>query len=108
MPLFHSSLERAVGTAEAMEARGFGAGNRTRWQRRRWAHADGLAIAMAVFTLALASILSMFLDGAPTYYPEVEVGMTAVTMMATVALAMLVAVPGSFPGRSAEGGGTAD
>ena len=50
MPLFHSSLERAVGTAEAMEARGFGSSQRTVWRRQGWRGNDHLALSASVAT----------------------------------------------------------
>jgi energy-coupling factor transport system permease protein len=105
MPLFHNSLERAVGTAEAMEARGFGGHGRTRWRRRGWILADGVAIGMAIGILVLTAALSLFSDGAPTYYPRVELETGAVTLVAAVAMALMVAAPGATPDRDADGGG---
>lgn len=47
------SLERAVDVAASMEARGYGAGKRTRWvRRRRWALADTASLAAALTVLA--------------------------------------------------------
>ncbi len=55
-PLVAGSLERASSLAEAMEARGFGAGLPTRAPRPPWARADRLALA-AVPVIVLGAAL---------------------------------------------------
>jgi energy-coupling factor transport system permease protein len=101
MPLFHSSLERAVGTSEAMEARGFGSEGRTRWRRRGWRAADGGAVALAVGVLVLTALVSVLGDGVPNYYPTIDLEAGPWTVVAATLLLLLVMAPGL--GR---GGGT--
>lgn len=56
MPLLETSLDRAARLAEAMEARGFGAGPRTRWRPVRLGRRDAARACMAVLpALALAA-----------------------------------------------------
>ena len=55
-PLVAGSLERALGLAESMEARGFGRPGRTRRLRRPWTLLDRAAVAGAV-ALAVAGAL---------------------------------------------------
>lgn len=102
MPLFHSSLERAVGTAEAMEARGFGSTGRTRWVRREWGAGDGLSLASAVGIIVLSVFLALWGDGAPVYYPTVQLEAGPLTLGLQMALVVLTAVPSMLGGK---GGG---
>ena len=55
-PLLAGSLERGLGLAEAMEARGFGRPGRTRVPRPPWGVLDYLAVAGSV-TIVLAGLL---------------------------------------------------
>ena len=55
-PLVSGSLERATNLAEAMEARGFGHGPRSRAPGRPWTHLDRLAVAGAVALLAVGAL----------------------------------------------------
>jgi energy-coupling factor transport system permease protein len=105
MPLFHSSLERAVGTAEAMEARGFGSPSRTRWHRRDLSDWDGLAIASAIMVAWLASALSLFLDGAPEYYPDIQLEAGPLTLVMQMLLLAAVALPAAGGGGGGDGSG---
>jgi energy-coupling factor transport system permease protein len=52
-PLLAGSLERALSLAEAMEARGFGRGTRTRAPRPGWSARDWLALAAAPVFVAV-------------------------------------------------------
>jgi energy-coupling factor transport system permease protein len=54
-PLAAGSLERSLSLAEAMEARGFGRGRRTRAPRPAWTPRDWAAVALAV-VLVLAGV----------------------------------------------------
>jgi energy-coupling factor transport system permease protein len=54
-PLVAGSLERATNLAEAMEARGFGHGRRTRAPEPAWTGLDRLAVAGGVALLALGA-----------------------------------------------------
>jgi energy-coupling factor transport system permease protein len=51
-PLLAGSLERALNLAEAMEARGFGRGRRTRAPRPGWRARDWVAVALAPVLVA--------------------------------------------------------
>jgi energy-coupling factor transport system permease protein len=104
MPLFHSSLERAVGTAEAMEARGFGSSGRTHWRRRRWSTADGVAATSAVLVLILTLFLFRFLDGTPSFYPTIDIHTDLSIMAAFVLMTLIVTVP-ALTGRHASATG---
>lgn len=100
MPLFHSSLERAVGTAEAMEARGFGSTERTRWMRRRWNARDIVAVTSAAAITALSIALALWGDGHPVYYPRIELEASALTLLWQTVLVALMALPALIgPGR---------
>ncbi len=102
MPLFHSSLERAVGTAEAMEARGFGSSSRTRWVRRPWRAVDAVAIASALAIALLSLALSLWGDGAPVYYPTIELEAGPLTLVMQMVLMTLMAVPALAGGRGGD------
>jgi energy-coupling factor transport system permease protein len=55
-PLVAGSLERATNLAEAMEARGFGHGQRSRAPARAWSRLDRVAVAGGVAALALGAL----------------------------------------------------
>jgi energy-coupling factor transport system permease protein len=93
MPLFHSSLERAVGTAEAMEARGFGSSSRTRWVRRAWSGADVLALLCAALVAGLSLTLALWGDGAPAYYPSIQLEAGPLTLVFQMLLLAVIALP---------------
>jgi len=105
IPLFHSSLERAVGTAEAKEARGFGSTDRTRWIRRGWRTSDALAMT-AAFTIAVMSIvLSLWSDGHPVYYPTIDLDASSLTLVWQTVLVALIAFPALIGPRGGDHGG---
>lgn len=105
MPLFHSSLERAVGTAEAMEARGFGSTRRTRWHRRAWDAVDGLALVSALAIGGLSVALALWGDGHAVYYPTMGLEAGPTTLVWQTVLLLLVVMPVLAGGR---GGGHRD
>ena len=53
-PLLAGSLERGLNVAEAMEARGYGSGTRTRAPRPGWSLLDRAAIVAACASVAVA------------------------------------------------------
>ena len=61
MPLLMNSMERSMDIAEAMEARGFGTGKRTRYKDPPLRTADKLM--MLSFLLAIPFGLAMFVMG---------------------------------------------
>lgn len=82
------SLERTVDVAASMESRGYGAGRRTLWvRRRRWAAAD--VIALAATGAVVAALVAGVVAGAwsYTFFPLLEDPWTA--MPAPVWLAVL-------------------
>ncbi|UCC93033.1 MAG: energy-coupling factor transporter transmembrane protein EcfT [Thermoplasmata archaeon] len=93
MPLFHSSLERAVGTAEAMEARGFGSAERTRWQRRSWRAGDVVAMASSSIIAMMAIVLSLWGDGFAVYYPTIQLEAGPTTLVWQMVMVTLMALP---------------
>jgi energy-coupling factor transport system permease protein len=93
MPLFHSSLERAVGTAEAMEARGFGSADRTRWHRRSWQTGDLTSLSAAVAIAGISIILFLWGDGHPVYYPNIQLEARAITLVWQTVLVALMVLP---------------
>lgn len=102
MPLFHSSLERAVGTAEAMEARGFGATGRTRWRRRTWSIGDMMGLALGIAMVLVSLYLALWFDGQPRYYPRIELTASPATLVWQLALACLIAAPALLTRRGGE------
>ena len=92
VPLFHSSLERAVGIAEAMEARGFGSGARTRWRPRRWNLTAWVVVAFPLLLCYTATLLH-FMDGSPQFYPRVDLEVDQFTIIFAFALFSAVAIP---------------
>jgi energy-coupling factor transport system permease protein len=105
VPLFHSSLERAVGIAEAMEARGFGSGPRTRWRPRPWTVHDALALGCSAAIVAAAALLVLWVAGSPTYYPVMDIPLGLTVVVWSVVLLALAALPAAAPSRRPMGGG---
>lgn len=93
MPLFHSSLERAVGTAEAMEARGFGSASRSRWVRRPWGTSDAMSVVSGISIAVISVALATWGDGAPVYYPTIKLGAGPLTLVMQIVLLALMTVP---------------
>lgn len=93
--LLTRSLERAVDVAAAMEARGYGAGGRSRWLHRRpWRGADvALAAGAAVASLAL---LAGLLSGAVAFdfYPLLDDPRAQLTDPWWLATLVALLVPG--------------
>lgn len=106
MPLFHTSLERAVGTAEAMEARGFGSPLRTRWTRRSWGPHDLLTLASAVVLVIVSTYLALWRDGMAEYYPTIQLELGAASLLTGLLLLALTVVTGAGgdAGHGAGGG----
>jgi energy-coupling factor transport system permease protein len=87
LPLLGSSLERGLDVAEAMTARGYGAGPRTRLPERRYGPAERVVLALGAALAALAAA-ALALGLAPySYYPTLD----PVLAPGAVALAAAVA-----------------
>lgn len=108
VPLFHSSLERAVGIAEAMEARGFGSGPRTRWRPRALTGQDGLVVVGSVAVCVLAIMYLIGGGGSPTYYPRMDIPMDLTVAVFSLLLLVLTAVPPMLRSEGTKGGGPDD
>lgn len=104
MPLFHTSLERAVGTAEAMEARGFGSTERSRWRKRGWLAPDIATLSAALGIVVLTIVLAFWGDGLPSYYPRIELEAGPLTIVAVVLLIALASIPAIGRGPARKGG----
>jgi energy-coupling factor transport system permease protein len=89
-PLVSLSLERSLALAEAMEARGYGAGPRTCRPQRRW---DGREIVLLVAGAALAGTAVAVVAGAAAYRYYDLLGDPVTT--AGIAVAAIVAVAGA-------------
>ncbi|MGB9792269.1 MAG: energy-coupling factor transporter transmembrane component T [Thermacetogeniaceae bacterium] len=68
--LLVSSLEGALQTAEAMQARAFGSGPRSCYRRELWRPRDLLCLAAAFLTLALSCYARLKGYGCYSYYPQ--------------------------------------
>lgn len=86
MPLVGSSLERSLDVAEAMAARGYGSGPRTRLPEATWSATERLVGALGVVLAALAVVAIAGWIGRFDFYPALaplggarELGAAAVT-----------------------------
>jgi energy-coupling factor transport system permease protein len=95
-----TAIEDSVVLAEAMEARGFGAGRRTSYASRRWSRWDLVVVASAV--TAAASFIALRLAGVPVdWYPYPTLFLPPINPVLVLACLAL-----SLPGlaRPARGG----
>ncbi len=72
MPLVGSSLERSLDVAEAMAARGYGAGPRTRIPEAPWTARERLVGALTVAVAVAAGLAVAGRIGAFTFYPVLD------------------------------------
>ena len=88
-PLVSLSLERSLSLAEAMEARGYGSGSRTRLPAPRWTRRERALLAVGVAITALT--VAIFATGAGnyTYYPLAANPVTAAAVAASAAMLVL-------------------
>ena len=100
VPVLLTAIEDSVVLAEAMEARGFGAGRRTSYASRRWSRWDLVVVASAV--TAAASFIALRLSGVPVdWYPYPTLFLPPINPVLVLACLAL-----SLPGlaRPARGG----
>jgi energy-coupling factor transport system permease protein len=72
LPLLGSSLERGLDVAEAMAARGYGAGPRTRLPEPAYGRAERIVLGLAA-ALAAAAVAALAAGAAPySYYPRLD------------------------------------
>ncbi|HEX2504098.1 MAG TPA: energy-coupling factor transporter transmembrane component T [Miltoncostaeaceae bacterium] len=94
LPLLASSLERGLDIAEAMAARGYGAGPRTRLPERPYDRAEWGVLALGG-ALAVAAIAALVLGLAPySYYPTLD------PVLAPGAVALAAVVAGALGGAA--------
>ena len=84
MPVALTSIEGSMDLAEAMEARAFGSGPRTRYAPGGWRRRDVVIAAAALVAIGLV-VVTRLLGGAPDWYPY------PVVTMPTIEPAMVVA-----------------
>jgi energy-coupling factor transport system permease protein len=90
LPLLASSLERGLDIAEAMAARGYGAGPRTRLPERAYDRAERVVLALGA-ALGAAAIAGLALGLAPySYYPTLD------PVLAPGAVALAAATAGAL------------
>jgi len=90
LPLLGSSLERGLDVAEAMAARGYGAGPRTRLPERAYGAAERAVLALGV-ALAVVAAGALALGAAPySFYPTLDPVLApgAVALAAALAAAL--------------------
>jgi energy-coupling factor transport system permease protein len=72
LPLLGSSLERGLDVAEAMAARGYGSGPRTRLPERAYGRAERIVLALGAALAAVAAV-ALAAGAAPyAYYPTLD------------------------------------
>ena len=94
LPLLGSSLERGLDIAEAMAARGYGAGPRSRLPERPYDRAEWIVLALGA-ALAAAAVAALIAGLAPySYYPTLD------PVLAPGAVALAAVVAGSLGGAA--------
>jgi energy-coupling factor transport system permease protein len=88
-PLVSLSLERSLALAEAMEARGYGSGPRSRLPAPRWTHREHALLAVGVGIAATAAACFATGAGDYTYYPLAANPVTAAAVATSVAILVL-------------------
>jgi energy-coupling factor transport system permease protein len=90
LPLLGSSLERGLDVAEAMTARGYGAGPRTRLSERRYGRAEWIVLALGAALAALAAA-ALALGLAPySYYPTLDPVLSPSAVASAAAVAAIL------------------
>ncbi|MGE5417807.1 MAG: energy-coupling factor transporter transmembrane component T [Acidobacteriota bacterium] len=93
------ALENAAAWAEAMQARGYGAGPRSHYFRGAWSAADHYVMAASLIALTIAVIAFVFNYGADQYYYGVATQPRVIEVIAVVALTVIISGPGILAGR---------
>jgi energy-coupling factor transport system permease protein len=88
-PLVGLSLERSLALAEAMEARGYGSGARTRLPAPAWTRKELALLAVGVATALVAVACLATGAGDYTYYPLAANPVTAAAVAASAAMLLL-------------------
>jgi energy-coupling factor transport system permease protein len=88
--LLTSALEGSWQVAEAMEARGFGQGRRTSYQRESWSRRDGMAWLAMTLALLLAVWAAMEGVSGYLYFPRLDGMLAGGTEQEGVLLALMV------------------
>ncbi len=72
LPLLGSSLERGLDVAEAMTARGYGSGPRTRVPEPRWSGVERAVLAIGAALAAVAAAAIVLGPAGYSYYPTLD------------------------------------
>ncbi|MHB8510315.1 MAG: CbiQ family ECF transporter T component [Candidatus Dormibacteria bacterium] len=99
LPTALTAMEDSIQLAEAMEARGFGAGPRTRWIDAGWRAADVAAVGVALFAVA-AFILARASGAQLDWYPYPSLTLPPVQPALCGACLLLGAGPLLWPQRT--------
>ncbi|MGH7722592.1 MAG: energy-coupling factor transporter transmembrane component T [Candidatus Dormibacteria bacterium] len=89
-PVVLSALDDSLQLAEAMEARGFGSGPRTRYLMTGWALPEAAVIVCALAALAL-TVLARISGSLPDWYPFPVATVPVIAVMPVVACLLLAA-----------------
>jgi energy-coupling factor transport system permease protein len=98
VPVALTAMEDSLQVAEAMEARAFGSGRRTRWQPLRWAWSD--LVTVAVSAVAVGSFAALRAGGAQLDWLTYPTLGPPPADPAVLAAAALLALPGLIRWRS--------
>lgn len=99
VPLVGSALERSVDVAEAMAARGYGSGPRTRPPRARWTTPDRVTGVCAAALVPIATLTVIGRVGAFDFYPRLGSIATAPEIVAACLTATAIAVAAAVADR---------
>jgi energy-coupling factor transport system permease protein len=94
MPVALTSIEGSMDLAEAMEARAFGSGPRSRYAPAVWRRRDLVVAVGAVLAIALV-VVARLLGGAPDWYPYPDV--TVPPIDPAMIVACLLLSPAAWP-----------
>jgi energy-coupling factor transport system permease protein len=89
VPVTLTALENSIQLAEAMEARGYGSGPRTRMSAPLWTLTDRVTLAVAI-TAAVAVVGGRLLGWVSDWWPYPNLTLPTVTALTVVACVLLV------------------
>jgi energy-coupling factor transport system permease protein len=94
VPVLLTAMESSVQLSEAMEARGYGSGPRTRYRSETWTFADVLAMttaALAATVFLVGRAMGLALDWYP--FPTLVAPAVSIPMVAACALLLVPSLP---------------
>jgi len=99
VPLVGSALERSVDVAEAMAARGYGSGPRTRTPAPGWAGPDRLIAVTALILAPIAALTVAARVGSFRFYPRIGEIITGPEVVAACVVALVLTVAAAAAAR---------